>query len=299
MNSWHSYPKVWNIGHPNVSTVFDDEVLLEEKVDGSQFSFGVIDGELKCRSRGQELVLDAPEKMFLKAVQTVVEIRGLLKPGWTYRAEYLSKPKHNTLAYDRTPTNYLMIFDINTDQEVYLGYEEKKAEAKILGLEVVPTFGTKKINNPDDILELLETISVLGGQKVEGVVCKNYKQFGRDGHALLAKYVSEAFKEKHKKDWKTANPTNKDIIELIAQSYRTDARWEKAVIHLKERGELTNTPKDIGALMKEVHQDLDEECKEEIAEQLVKHAMPKIKRTVASGFPEWYKKKLLESQFEE
>ena len=129
MNSWHSYPKVWNIGHPNVSTVFDDEVLLEEKVDGSQFSFGVIDGELKCRSRGQELILDAPEKMFLKAIQTVAEIRGLLKPGWTYRAEYLSKPKHNTLAYDRTPEKYIMIFDINTDQEVYLGYEEKKAEA--------------------------------------------------------------------------------------------------------------------------------------------------------------------------
>ena len=299
MNSWHSYPKVWNIGHPNVATIFEDEVLIETKVDGSQFSFGIIEGELKCRSRGQQLVVDAPEKMFELAVKTAKELEPLLHPEWTYRCEYLNKPKHNTLAYDRVPKKYLIVFDINTGPENYLNYEDKKAEAERLGLEVVPTFGIRKITSPDDILGLLDTISILGGQKIEGIVCKNYQQFGRDGHVLMAKYVSEAFKEKHKVNWKSDNPTNKDIIQLIAQSYRTEARWEKAIIHLKERGELTNNPKDIGALMKELQLDLEEECSAEIAQKLLKHAMPKIQRTVSSGFPEYYKKRLLKSQFGE
>jgi len=268
-------------------------------VSNSQFSFGIIDGELKCRSRGQQLVVDAPEKMFELAVQTAKELEPLLHPEWTYRAEYLNKPKHNTLAYDRVPKKYLIIFDVNTGPETYLNYEDKKAEAERLGLEVVPTFGMRKINSPDDVLDLLETICILGGQKIEGIVCKNYKQFGRDGHALLAKYVSEAFKEKHKVNWKTGNPSNGDIIQSIAQSYRTDARWEKAIIHLKERGELTNSPKDIGALMKELHLDLEEECSDEIAAKLLKHALPKIKRTVTSGFPQYYKDKLLKNQFGE
>ena len=69
MDSWHSYPKVWNLGHPSVDEIFKDDVIVEEKVDGSQFSFGRFqyeDGEtrLRIRSKGCEMILDAPQKMF-------------------------------------------------------------------------------------------------------------------------------------------------------------------------------------------------------------------------------------------
>lgn len=43
MESWTSYPKIWNVGHAAVATMFDHPVLVEEKVDGSQFSFGRFD----------------------------------------------------------------------------------------------------------------------------------------------------------------------------------------------------------------------------------------------------------------
>ena len=42
----HSYSKVYQIGHKVIRDIFNDEVLIEEKIDGSQFSFGVIDGVL-------------------------------------------------------------------------------------------------------------------------------------------------------------------------------------------------------------------------------------------------------------
>ena len=104
--SWHSYPKVYALGHAAISELFEDEVIVEEKVDGSQFSFGKFDGKFLIRSKNKQMDIDAPEKMFVLGAQSVQDLD--LKDGWTYRAEYLMRPKHNVLAYDRMPTNYLM-----------------------------------------------------------------------------------------------------------------------------------------------------------------------------------------------
>src|SRR5690242_11376793 len=103
-DSWHSYPSIFALGHRYVADLLTVPVLVEEKIDGSQFSFGISTvGELAIRSKGAQMHIDAPEKMFQKAADTVKELKDVLTPGWTYRAEYLAKPKHNTLAYDRVP----------------------------------------------------------------------------------------------------------------------------------------------------------------------------------------------------
>lgn len=292
----NSYPKVWNVGHPRISGIFEDGVLIEEKIDGSQISFGLIGGELFIRSKGQQIFEENPEKMFALGVETIKNLKDKLKPEWFYRCEYLSKPKHNVLAYDRVPTQNIIIFDINTGVETYLPYGDKALEAKRIGLEVVQSLGIRKISNLEDVLSLLETESGLGGQKIEGMVFKNYIKFGRDGKCLLGKYVSEKFKEKHKVDWKAENKTNKDIITLLGECYRTPARWEKSIIHLREKGLLESSPRDIGILLKEIQTDLELECLEEISQKLLKHAMPHIKRSVTRGFPEWYKQQLLEME---
>ena len=66
MNSWHSYPSVYNLGHRALEPLLAHPLNIEEKVDGSQFSFGRFDGVLRVRSKGQELIIDAPEKMFTR-----------------------------------------------------------------------------------------------------------------------------------------------------------------------------------------------------------------------------------------
>lgn len=301
MDSWHSYPKIYNLGHSAISDLLDSEVLVEEKVDGSQFSFGRSDKDnvLLCRSKGQQIIVEAPEKMFNKAVEQVKKRFDQLHPGWTYRAEYLQKPKHNALAYDRTPEDNLIIFDICTAEEVYMPYEEKLAEATRIGLECVPLIYKGKINDAKEIFAFLERQSVLGGQKIEGVVIKQYVKFGADKKVLLGKHVSEAFKEVHKNEWKKENPSNTDFISALGQSYRSKARWNKAIQHLKEKGELENSPRDIGKLMKEIPVDIESECAQEIKEALYKHAWPHIRRIAMAGFPEWYKEELVKSQFEE
>lgn len=302
MDSWHSYPSIYALGHRYITELLLDPVLVEEKVDGSQFSFGVFDGEegryLRCKSKGAELNIIAPDNMFQRGVSVVQSLMDQLHVGWTYRAEYLMKPKHNALAYDRIPKDHIIIFDINTGHETYLSYEEKAEEAARIGLEIVPCMHQGMIADVQQFRELLDTVSCLGGQKIEGVVVKNYARFGKDKKVLLGKFVSEAFKEVHKREWKESNPGQGDILERLVDSYKTPARWNKAVQHLKEAGSLEDSPRDIGFLIKEVPLDIEKECKEEILEKLWQWAWPHVRRGVTGGMPEWYKDELMKKQFE-
>ena len=70
------------------------------------------------------------------------------------------------------------------------------------------------------------------------------------------------------------------------------------MIHLKEAGKLEGDPRDIGALMKEVPEDVLKECQAEITADLFKWAWPHLRRTLTHGLPEWYKEELLKKQFE-
>ncbi len=296
----HSYPSIYNMGHRAVAALLTGPVYVQEKVDGSQFSFGLDEsGNILTRSKGAEIFLETTDKLFKGVVEYVHSIKEQLHPGFTYRGEVLCRPKHNTLAYDRTPKHNVVIFDINSGEECYLAYEDVVKEAERLDLEVVPLIYTGNVESADQLKSYLETQSFLGGQKVEGVVVKpvGYNLFGVDKKALFGKYVSEAFKEIHGGEWKKNNPTQNDVIERVAMLYKTPARWQKSVQHLRDAGQITDSPQDIGKLMKEVNVDVLKECENEIKEELFKQAWPKIARIITAGLPEWYKKELLDKQF--
>ena len=300
MKRWTSYPKIYNLGHRAVQDVTKGPVYVEEKVDGSQFSFGIdFDRKLRARSRNQEISFDAPENMFVKALETVEELSAKLQPGWTYRGEYLSKPSHNSLTYDWVPEKNIIIYDINIGDQKYLSFHDKLNEATRLGLWCVPLL-FEGVITLGDLTELLDTESILGGPKIEGVVIKpvDYNLFGQDGKALMVKHVSEEFKEIHQGVWKAKNPTNKDIVSMIIEGLKTEARWLKAVFRIRDNGDLNNDPSDIGAIMKEVKEDIQTEAADEIARMFYKHYRNDIMRGAVRGIPEWYKERLMKSQFE-
>lgn len=301
-SSWHSYPSIYNLGHRAVENLLTVPVQVEEKVDGSQFSFCLTDeGDLLVRSKGAVMLADAPERMFTAAVQSVRARLTTIRPGWTYRCEYLAKPKHNALAYDRIPKDHLILFDVNMGEESYLSAQDRAAEAARIDLEVVPVLYTGIIESAEAVREFLTRSSILGGQTVEGVVLKpvGYDQYGLDKKCLMAKFVSEAFKETHAHAWREANPQSGDILERLANIYTSEARWAKAVQHLRERGELEDSPRDIGKLIHEIPEDVQKECEEEIKAVLFAWAWPHLRRSVGRGSPEWYKEQLLKRQFGE
>jgi hypothetical protein len=295
----NSYSQIYNLGHAALGRLLDGPVLIEEKVDGSQFSFGKdLEGNLHCRSKGAQINMIAPEGMFARAVQTVEELGPMLVHGWVYRGEYLAKPKHNSLAYDRVPKKHILLFDVNPSPEDFLPYDQKRDVAEFLGLECVPCLKSGIVSGgAEEIRALLEQTSVLGGQSIEGVVIKPslYNLFGADKKVLMGKFVSAAFREINARTWKNERLGPNGILEQLQGKYGTPARWQKAVIHLREKGLLGNDPRDIGLLLPEIIGDIERECWQDMLDDLWAWAWPQLKRRVVRGAPEWYKEQLSKS----
>ena len=291
----HDYGKVYNNGVKYVTQVFDGPVVVQEKVDGSQFSFGMIGGELLFRSRKQQMHPYAYEGMFANGVKAIEEIADKLIPNVVYRGEYLQKPCHNALKYDRVPTRHVILFDMEDADtpDLYFEPEFVQEEAARLGLECVPTFWQGRVAGVTELLQYLEEKPILGGPYIEGIVIKNYEIADLTGKFLKAKVVREDFREVHKQKWGEANPNSRDIVNAIIDSYRTEARWNKAVQHLRDEGKLQDAPQDIGDLLKAVNLDILEEEADNIKEILFKHFWKDISRGTTRGLPEWYKRRLI------
>ena len=300
--SWRSYPRVWNLGHAEVSDLLRHEVICQEKVDGSQFSFGVFgdDWRLHVRSKGREIPLDEGEitdKNFKAAIDTVTRLwlDNKLSHGTTYRGEVLARPKHNVLEYNRVPEGNIVLFDISPSFEEYLTYDDMVTAASLLDLEVVPLLFTGLVDK-GNFDALLDTESFLGGPTIEGIVFKPVEPlYGRDAKRLMAKFVSEEFKEVHRKEWGTKANPKATALEILWGMLATEARWEKAIQHMRDDGLLQNAPQDIGPLIQEVKRDVWEEERQLIADTLLDAFEHEFTRGLTRGLPSWYKRRLADA----
>lgn len=300
MISFSAFPKIFALGTTYIQDIFSDEVEITEKLDGSQFVFGVINGEFVARSKGRVINGD-PDKLFAPVydwAQSVVHTKLMSKPDILFYGETLATPKHNTLKYKRVPYNHFALFGVQLPERWVVGYKDLTGWAGFLDCDVVPLLYQGKIHSVDELKSFMNSESVLGEANIEGVVVKNYNRhvFLDGGRVILpfmaGKYVSEAFKEVHKNSWVGENTTGGKFTNLCA-SYKTNARWHKAIQHLRDEGKLTDTPKDIGILIPELLRDITEECKDDIKEHLWNIYNRDIFRYVSAGFPEFYKEYLL------
>ena len=301
-----SYPKVWGMGHRYIADLFKGPVVVQEKIDGSQVSFGVQGGRLHVRSKKAIIDIgdgDVVSGLFGPSVNTVFRCfeEGRLPDGWIYRGEAMKGPKHNVLAYDRAPKGNIVLFDVDTgledrvEDQVFLQHQ-----ADLLGIECVQVLKQGAIGGFEELQGLLDGPSQLGGMR-EGIVVKNYDRFSeQDGKMLMGKLVASKFREIHANEWGEAAKAKKDIIGKIVAALGTEARWHKAVQALEAFGTLEGDPRDIGALIKEVRNDVLIEVEDEIKQKLFDHFQKDILSGITRGLPEWYKQQLLEGQpFEE
>lgn len=292
-----AFPKIFAIGSRYTERLFNGEVEITEKVDGSQIGFGYVDGELIIRSKGSQLFLEKPEKMFGDAIETIKELIPAISDGTFYYGEYLRTPKHNVLKYSRTPKDHIALYgmlDIKT--QYYYPYSKIAEEAQRLAIDVVPILYQGVVRTVEDLKSNLDRESFLGGAKIEGFVVKNYNEQlligGQVIPILMGKFVSEDFKEVHRKEWKSEN-TNKGRWDVYKSQFCNTARWHKAIQYLRDAGRLEYAPKDIGSLIARIQQDIVEEEKENIKEWLFNEFGSEIGREAIKGFPQWYKEYLL------
>ena len=300
------YSKIYQLGHRATRKLFDGgPLVVQEKVDGSQFSFANVEGTLRCRSRNNPVGTGGnSEGMFARAVKTAEAVfaTGTMPEGMVVRGEMLDKLRHNVLRYERTPIGGIIIYDIELPQRSgnYLSSELVQSYAGAWGLEVVPTFAYEPFTMETLRAKLtywLEKQSILGGTKIEGVVIKNYRERDEEDNVLMAKYVSEAFKEKMDPSH-TAKPEG-TIVEQILAECGKEAIWAKAVQHLRDAGQLVGDPKDIGKLVTEIKSDFEAERGEEIRSRIAKFYFSEVIGGVLTGFPQWYKEKLIEDMEKE
>jgi len=302
-----SFPKIFAVGTDFVSRLFYDEVEVTEKIDGSQFSFGKVNRELFMRSKGAQLFEGNPQKMFKKGMDYVLSIENILPDNTVYYCEILDNPKHNVLVYNRVPRHNIILFGVLSNGKFVSKYEELKKYADDIDIETVPLLFSGKIESPDELKKLLDIESILGSKeiegktiKLEGVVVKNYAQpfllGGQPIPIMMGKYVSEQFKEVHRENW-GSEYTARGRWQTFVDSFKTEARWDKAIQHLKEKDELENSPRDIGKLLKEINIDVEAEEEENIKNYLYREFKGDILRAATKGFPEWYKEKLLKRAF--
>lgn len=299
----NSYSKIYALGSKQISKLWGRNVIVEEKVDGSQISFMREGDQLFIRSKEAHIPVDNPTKPFGPAVEAIKAVKDKLDEGFIYRGEYLSKPRHNVHAYGRIPKNHIMIFDIQGLPGMFenpggfiTSRKVRESEVSKLGFEIVPFLGEGLLTNIGHLEELLETPSVLGEQKVEGLVIKpiRYDLYDEEGKLLMGKLVSPAFREKHGVASGISDGKGPMVNQVIAM-LKTEARWNKAVQHLRDKGMLTESPKDIGLIMGEVKRDLLEEEGEWLKERIFHEFIRDVTRGVTAGLPEWYKQKLLEN----
>lgn len=298
MNKIPQYTKVLTLGSSFTENALVGDVVIQEKIDGSQFRWGVLgDGEFAVASKGKTILLEAPEKMFNKGVEYLVSIKDkILKfPKNTYfYGEYMQREKHNVLTYGRTPQNHIVLFDVMSGGRWFKRKELEKI-AKELEIDIVPELFKGKAT-PKTIEKLLKTKSFLGKEVIEGVAIKNYNEtimLGGFIFPLFTKYVRQEFKERHETEWKTKKP--KDTMNLFIMSFKNEARWLKTFQHLRDEGELENSLKDLAKLIPGVQKDIAEEESENIKQVLYDIAIKQINRVAVSGLPEWYKEKLLDN----
>jgi hypothetical protein len=144
-----------------------------------------------------------------------------------------------------------------------------------------------------------QTMSFLGGVQIEGVVIKNYNENVEIGgmiFPLFTKYVREEYKEKHQADWKSRSP--KGSLQEYFDGFCNENRWKKAILHLKEKGEIEQSPRDIGKIINEIQEDIKTEEKDNIKDFLYKNFIKDILRRSVKNFPQWYKDLLVEENLE-
>lgn len=242
--------------------------------------------------------------MFAPAVETVKQLK--LPNDIFFFGETLHRPKHNALTYNAVPKGHIALFGaVHVSEQVWLPHEDVSGWANDFKIDVVPLISAGRLVH-DELIEnlhkFLQLESYLGGPNIEGIVIKNLHQDMMIGEQyvpfLTGKYVSEAFKEVHSnKKYGTAERKSK--LEQLYESYRNEARWNKAVQHLKEKGTFAAELPTIGKIISEVKLDILEERSDEIKEDLFSIFKADLLRYSVRGLPEWFKEKLAKGDFDD
>lgn len=239
--TFHKYKKIYRLGYEDVKDIFlnsEDKIIIQEKIDGSNFRFMIKDGYIIFGSRTQELTEDKEHK-YQKNFQRCIEfIRDTLNgigdlSKFNNCIFYGENCIKHSLTYDWDKIPPFLGFDIyNLELDEYVDFEQIKEVFEMLHLPIVPII--KEITAKEAIMEKIDDSyvpqSVYAPRQAEGVVFKNYER------QLFAKYVTDQFKEKNKETFGGGKKLANDDSERFVAEYCTNSRIDKSIFKLIDEG---------------------------------------------------------------
>jgi ATP-dependent RNA circularization protein (DNA/RNA ligase family) len=234
------YPKIKRIGDEENKDIFtnpEDEIIVQEKVDGANFRILIHEGKLIFGSRTQQITSDSGEDTDLQKnfIRCVNFIRDTLKDIdlsiFNNLIIYGECMVRHTISYDWDRVPPFLGFDIyNLETNEYCGYDDCVQMFDMLRLPMVPLVGTCRAKDIKEINDDMVPISKYSLHSAEGLVFKNYSK------QLFAKYVRNEFKEKNHKVFGGGKKFATNDEEYLVSVYCPNARIDKAIFKLLDEG---------------------------------------------------------------
>jgi hypothetical protein len=241
------YQHVERIGNSAVEGILEGLVYVFPKIDGTNASVWMEDGEICAGSRNRKLALDNDNAGFMSAITQDKDIRELLEanPNVKLFGEWLVP--HTIKSYREDAWRKFYVFDVleytgggvADPDEVhasylppcykYLTYEEYAVLCERFAVNYIPCMARYDRPTKDQVVQCAEKNDylMLPGKIGEGVVVKRYDFRNRFGHRNWAKVVRSAFHETHQKEGVGISPGAMVIERDIAIQYVTKTLVDK------------------------------------------------------------------------
>lgn len=262
---FQKYQHIERFGSSEVEQIEIGECYIFPKIDGTNASVWIYNGEIQAGSRTRHLSLDKDNAGFLEWVLSQDNIANYLKENPTHRlyGEWLVPHSLNT--YRQNAWRKFYVFDVAVDKSEdeilhdgdtkvkYLHYNDYKYMLDKHSIDYIPPIAIIKNPSYEGFINQLNTNTFLieDGKGVgEGIVIKNYDFRNRFNRQTWAKIVTSEFKEKHAKVMGASEiKGNKMIEEDIVEKYITTAFCEKELSKIVSQNDNTWSSKMIPQLL--------------------------------------------------
>jgi hypothetical protein len=269
------YQHVERFGTSEVEDIELGECYVFDKIDGSNGTLWLSDGEIQYGSRRRHLVNDLDNNGFKATLSQDERYVNFFKKYPNVRLYMEWCVPHTLKTYRDDAWRKAYVFDV-VDDRGYIHYETYRQMLEEFNIDYIPAIC--KIINPtyDRLLTIAQTQANFlikdDGGPGEGIVVKRYDFRNKYGRTTWAKIVLAEFKDKHR-SFKTNEVQERDIVEqMIVDNYCTESLIEKVYANIVNEYDSWQS-KFIPRLLATVYYDL---IREESWNFIKKYKNPKI-----------------------
>jgi len=225
---FEKYQHVERFGTSEVEGIELGRTYVFPKLDGTNASVWLEDGEVKAGSRNRGLSLDKDNAGFYNDIIKDKNIEIFLKdfPHLRLFGEWLVP--HTLKTYKEDAWRKFYVFDVMNESGVYIAYNEYKDILDNYGITYLAPIRIFDNGTYDDYIKCLEENNYLVKEGLgEGIVIKNYSFVNKYGRTTWAKIVRAEFKQEHSKNFGAPFTENHLVEEKIAEKFVTKALCEK------------------------------------------------------------------------